>query len=781
MKNTATAEPLPSLTAGHGLPGRQISLSDGRTSLRLDAGQQGFDLLAHYAPDSWFRFSRVLQADGAAMRWTVDGAPHPFDWTEVWPFGYRNREERAGATVASECVVEQGVVLWRLSGVRDEAVLTLPRRMLADHHAQAGGEEVETGAWTLPRPDARGPWRAVRQETWLFRDTSTFSGLAGKTVPSKWCSSRLHLVIRSGTGLRVTETDGVLSFRLPPADGEAALVLALGSTRREAEQAARQALADGPQVLARQMKRYARVDGAAPRLDFGRHTAMARFFRLEPLYMESMRIRDDMGAFKANNDYYWVWGWDMTRPAFGLLCGNRRDMVKGLLELRFAHGCIDQYDNTLRKDQRAGSHRPGALECLLLHDYLAWSGDEAGVRRWLPQYVRAAKALAAEPDPTGMGTGTAASTDFPEEFGRTFPARLAYRAAWLYGGLLGLEKVLRRFGEADVADRILERALRMRRHFVPVFWNEQTGFWNEGVHPENPDLLCDIPLSTALAAMDSPYGEDLYGGKLLESARFATREFLRDDGVHITRRGEVRGWKEWTRQANNWFAANDTMLARLFRAVGDTRSLERLFYLYEINFGYQPAAFEGKPFRRPLLTSGSWQAFGAASWYRNLVEAAAGLWVDLGGAGIMPGGLGEPVHLSGVRVRGAVLDVRASGQGAWPRSLTLDGQPVVGTTKLPPLRAGAHRIEVEYHTAAPPAPLLTLAVDAEVRSARVEGRTLEVVLKGRGYTPVSFFSPGPPAVACDGEALPAEYDAATGRGRARCMLAGKATLTIASA
>lgn len=787
---------LPSLRSGHGLPSRQVALCDGRTSLRLSAQPAGFDLLTHYAPDSWFGLARVLFAPsgrylstamGTAMDWSVDGLPHAFEWMEVWPFGYTNREERFDSLCVSSCLVTQGTVVWELRGVEEEAVLSIPRALFHVYgDRDEDGTPLSVCRWELglATEQTGRAWLARRAEEWLFRDASTYAGIQGETVPSESRTSELVLAFSAATSLAVTEEEDVLRFRVTPAaDGVATLALALDRTSATAAVTALHAAEGAAALWQEQRQRYAEVGLASPGLAFGRHTALTHFFDLEPHYLESMRIADDPGLFRANNDYYWVWGWDMTRPAFSLLCGNRGAWVKQLLDHRAEHGCINQYDNTLRCDLRVDSHLPGALELMLMHDYLAWTGDHDGSRAWQGAVCEAAEALCANPDPTGLSAGTAASTDFPEEFGRTFKAWLAYGAGWSYGGHFAAEKLLLRWGEGDLAARVRAQAMKIRRSFTRLFWNESTGFWNEGVHPTDPDLVCDIPLSTALSAMDSPYGEDLYAGKLQASARYAARHFLREDGVHITARNEVRGWKEWTRQPNNWFAANDTMLARLFRTVGDLASLETLFYLYEINFGYQPAAFEGKPFRRPLQTSGSWQAFGAGAWYRNLVEAAAGLWVDLGGVALMPGGLGEAVRLQGLEVAGASLDFAASGQGLWPARLVLDGKALVGTTKLPPLAPGAHALEVAYSPAVPPHPLLTLAVDAEVREAAVDGLTVTATLQGQGYAPLSFFSPGAPAVTLDGEPLPCEWDETTGRGRSRTVLAGNgpATLVITSA
>jgi hypothetical protein len=799
-------EPLPHLIASRGLTARQLIFCDGRTSLRLQHEPEGFSLLVHYSPDSWKGLNHVLRMPGVISNsqaglgqpveprpatLEVDGSPHRIDWVEVWPFSYTNREERPTGTINSRFGIVQGGLQWVIQGSNQSVSLTIPRAMFVEHDNYKDGKLLDHTTWEFPEtsttPTESGEsqvWNAVRRETWTFRDNSTFAGIAGKEVaPEPPRRSELHFCVGANTPFTVTD-DGVAFRFTAAAASEVALAIGLGSSEADARRMVADLTTD-PQALARtQQARFATAAAETPQMDFGRHTALKKFFRVQPLMLEAMRIADNPGAFRGNNEYHWVWEWDMARPAFAILASGRHDFVKELLDFYARTGYCDEYDNSLTRDCRSHNQLPAGtptrLEYMLAHDYLAWTGNIDATRAWRSIFVKGILAILERVDSTGMLQVAAASTDYPEEFGRTWKGWLAYPSAWDYSAYCSAEKLLLAWGDIELAGRVRDLTQILRRNFRQIFWNDQTGFWNEGVHPMDPDLVCDIPLSTAMAGMDSPYGEDLYGDKLAASAEFCEREFLREDGIHIITRNEKRGWKEWTRQPHNWFSANDTQLARLFRATGNVSALEKLFYLYEMNYGYQPAAFEGKPFHKPLNTSGSWHVFGAGAWYRNLVECAAGLWADLGGLGLIPGGLGEPITLKGLRFRDATIHFSAVGQGSWPRRLLVDGQPLIGTTKFPVFTPGAHRIEVEYGPGVPAHPVLILAVDATVHAAVVERQSLHVSLKGQGYTPLSFFAPEMPVVTLDGQLLPVEWNATTGRGRTRCELNGDAQLIIRS-
>jgi hypothetical protein len=275
------SERLPCLAAGRGLPGRQIALCDGRTSLRLVQQGDGMDLLTHYAADSWFGLARVLVAAGTVMRWDADGTPHRFDWTEVYPFGYRNREERPDGPVTSECVVEQGAVQWSFRGLREAAVLTIPRSMFAEKNERdRTGEPLQVCVWAFPEADGGGArtWQAVRREQWLFRDSSTYAGIEGRTVPSEPHTSELHLCVAGSGDFTVTHDAAAWRVRVTAdAGGRAALVIGLGSTLAEAEEAASSRLRRPAAAAQRQGARYRAVAESTPTLDFGRHTALQRF------------------------------------------------------------------------------------------------------------------------------------------------------------------------------------------------------------------------------------------------------------------------------------------------------------------------------------------------------------------------------------------------------------------------------------------------------------------------------------------------------------------------
>ncbi len=775
------------LRSGHGLTAREVIFADSRTILRACNEPAGFNMISHNAPDSQYELSiNVLRSEnGLVMTWDIDGLPHLFEWVESYPFGCVNCENRPADVLKSRVVVEEGVIQWLFAGVQKKAIFTIPRAMFIEMDKRDKlGDALEVSNWNFTG-DIES-WSAIRDEKWLFRDSSTYSGIAGRSISPEQRSSKLYLVIRANNEMSVDSSEDLFRFQLIPDEkGQVTLAIGIASDMETADKKATQAMNEPEEIWQRQVARYKAIAEDLPDINFGRHNSLKRFAQQQPLYIESMRITDTPGASRAKNEYGGVWGWDMTRPAFGVLLSGRHDCIRNLLNFRVSPlnsdgSLINQYDNSLTRDLRVSGSEGGVdgLEYMLAHDYIAWSGDDSilsGLRDWL---IESAKRIIDTADPiTGMFSAPAASTDFPEEFGRTWPGWLAYSTSWHYGGLRAAEKLLQLIDEFELANGIGAVAERIRVNFARIFWNESVGFWNEGVNPKDPDLICDIPLSTAIAGMDSPYGEDLYGERLSVSAKFTSENFLREDGIWITARGEKRGWKEWTRQGQNWYAGNDTQVAKLLRATGDIRSLERLFYMYELNFGHSPFVFEGKPLLRPLNGSCSWYAMGCGAWYRNLIECAAGLSADLGGLVLTPGGLSEPICIKGLSYRGGTINFTSHGHGLWPRQLLVDGQPLVGSTKLPPLSVGVHHIEVTYGIGTPIHPVLTQAVNAEVR-ATVVGSVLHATLYGTGYTPISFFAPDTPVVTLDGQLLLVEWDAATGRGRTRCMLEKTSELVI---
>ncbi len=71
-----------------------------------------------------------------------------------------------------------------------------------------------------------------------------------------------------------------------------------------------------------QLERYRSIAKELPCFETGYHSHIPHFVRMQPLYMQSMKV-EDTGAFQADNWGYWVWGWDTTLPCFGLLNAGR--------------------------------------------------------------------------------------------------------------------------------------------------------------------------------------------------------------------------------------------------------------------------------------------------------------------------------------------------------------------------------------------------------------------------------------------------------------------------
>ena len=776
---------------GNGIHHREIAFCGGRLSIRANKTMQGFDRLMYgsVSGKEWTPFFRdlgeelernVLHPHRVGIQLTFDETPLIFQRFEAFAFGYLN--EQGGGLKSWLCVLNNSMVFG--AGARsirlsiDLPTFRCPVAGLSEKAVSAGIH-----------------WRSLEQKEdgvvfhkivpWTYRNEAL--GIVRDAVSSRLKEESIvhHVYVAfAGNGpVRLEKAAAGVAVTVSAAGGDAWLAVGLGNCEADAVGEARALAQAGFGAFEKQKTRYLQIAESLPQIQFGRHMQLPEFFALQPLYLESMRIGDQPGAFRANNDYYWVWSWDMTRCHPAMAQSGRWDFIRQNLrfidERKLPTGeNICEYDGALSRDLREQFDWDFMPAMIGLHQFCAWSGDLDFARRVYPGYRNTFRYLQRHMDNGTNLIPGGASTDFPEEFGRTWGGRNSYCNGWWYTAARMFAKLARLMGDENSAAEADAIADNVRECFLPFFWNHKTGFLNENVDPLDPERVNDIPLTTAYAACDGIYGEDLLSPKADAIARFAAEKFMALDGIHILPVGDPRGFKEWHRMTNNWFTVNDCFTLRLMRDSGRFDAIDRIFYLYEWNFGLHRSSLEGKPFTRPLYCSNTWQAFGCSTWYRAIVEAGAGIDMDLGGMTIVPSGIAERIRLSGMKCRGATFDFASTGHGRFIQSLKINGKPVEGSYKFQPPGEGHFNVQVDYGPVIPATPILLKALDTGVTVMSAKAGSLEAELDCNGYTAVKFFSRRQPSVLVDGESAGVEWNAEQQTSWIRFHKIGKARVSL---
>jgi len=775
---------------GNGIHHREIAFCGGRLSIRANKTLQGFDrvMYASISGKEWVPFQRALDREyeqnfphpiRTGIQLTFDGTPLTFQRFETFPFGYLNEQDGLASWL---CVTNDALVFGAAAkSITLSLDLATFKSPVLGLSPGADGKGIH---WHSLKRKGRCvvfhkvvPWQYHNESLGMVHDSPT------SKLREEFAVHNVYVAFAGNGPVALRREEDGVSVTATARAADARLALGFGNSEEEAIGQATALAAAGFAAFEQEESRYRQVAARLPELQFGRHMQLPEFFALQPLYLESMRIGDEPGAFRANNDYYWVWSWDMTRCHPAMAQSGRWDFMRR--NMRFIDDRkqatgenLCEYDGSLSRDLREQFDWDFMPAMIGLHAFCAWSGDLKFAKTVYPGFRNTFHYLQRHMDKGTNLIPGGASTDFPEEFGRTWVGRNAYCNGWWYTAARMFAKLARLLGDGKTAAEADAVADNIRESFLPFFWNERTGFLNENVDPGNEDLVADIPLTTAYAAYDGIYGDDLLSPKADCIAHFAEANFVTLEGIHILPVGDKRGFKEWHRMTNNWFTVNDGFTLRLLRDNGRFDAVNRIFYLYEWNFGLQRSSLEGKPFTRPLYGSNTWQAFGCSTWYRMIVEVGAGIDMDLGGMTIVPSGIGERIRLTGMQYRGATFDFASIGHGRFIQALKVNGTPLAGTYKFQPPDSGHFDVEVEYGPALPATPILLKALDTAVKVTRISTHALEAELDCRGYTAVKFYSRRCPTVCREGRPVDVEWHAGQQTAWVRFNAQGKTKLTL---
>lgn len=530
----------------------------------------------------------------------------------------------------------------------------------------------------------------------------------------------------------------------------------------------------------RQMKRYQKKSENLPKfyssgsLNMGNYRNISRFFRMQPLYIESMKI-DNTGTFRACNAYYWAWGWDITLPCFGLLYAGEYSSVKDALIFlnktsRKDGSIAHAFTSDFQHYHTCSIGAPQNTSFIVLVDrYFSLTNDFNTLKKLSSQIEKIFMGIYRICDETGFYLTLGAGTDDPEEFGRTSFAYVSLEMGWWYEASICLQRIFQLLDKPDLSKKAKEISEKIESNFLKLFYNEELGYLHEAVHPENCPFglageVNDTPLITNIGLMLSLYGENLIWEKEEEISTFCEREFLREDGIHYKPIWEKRGYYGWTRIGENWFTRDDMFLARLLRKSGKGKALEKMMNLYEETFAFYNCVFEGKTLSvrnpKPLACPGKWQAFGSASWYRSVIEGFLGIEIDEGGLTYIPADLNLEMNLTNLRFRNTFWDIKISGSGSYVKSFIVDGKRVQDTLKIPFsfYKEGKHRLEIVRSIVPFQNPTLLEATGAKLKEVKNKNGKFYIECENRGPFVIKFYSPEKISIFVNGVSIPYKWN-----------------------
>jgi hypothetical protein len=507
-------------------------------------------------------------------------------------------------------------------------------------------------------------------------------------------------------------------------------------------------------IPAKARAKHERLTAGAPALQIPGYPQVEKFFATVPGLVESCIIRDHGVPRATPGSYYWIWSWDA--------------MVTCLAALRWGNtgvaGHTAAFVNTNRDE---GGYIPmrwtrslvpldtqprGALEVLLTS--LAYAtfietGDPDVLRAVYPHVVRHLEELSATADGRGLFANSGFYPDLPSRFGRTETSAVALEIAGFYTFCRTCENIARHMGDETTAQNAVEMALRIEKHFLSTFWDEERGFLIDALDVTTGSRNISFPLFTLLF-LHSPLGMSLIRPRLAECADFLVGHILTPAGLRVLPSWDSNAGSETVSGA--WYPHWDVYALKVLRRAG--REKDILVWLAGVervleHLGYCPEylSLENVDGNNP----DSWLRHGSASnlncitgWYAALIEGLFGIEIDGGGLTVIPLGLpiGE-MRLAGLRHRGACYHVRVENGGPFLQELRVNGKILRGCCKLPSamITQGENAIDMVYGSE-PPEWCFKEIVNAEVLDVHVGAQRLDVRIRAHGVVDICLFAPG---------------------------------------
>jgi len=714
-----------------------------------------------YAPV--VRFLSV-QADGAVL------AHAPLEDAEIFPFGCRGLARYGALTLGYRFAVGDGVLAWRFenpSASRDSLKIVVHSQGLFSGSVRAVRDQKDL-AWVDP-----ALWKTAEESlAWkpftFIKNHGVLLAEGELTTPEGVEPIRLVIAARAPLACDNEEYPQVLSLPWKRSRRGVTEVFLIWRKTFAACLAKLQELRRAPGcVMKTQLKRFASLDRKIPRLDVSRRPAAGAMSRQLPAQMESLVVTETpahVTVRAASRGYGVFWCWDMLQPARAFALWGRYERAKKILDFCLGPGAVSNAFDA-------------SLVVIAAHDVHALTGDDeflrARYRKLRARFLPLAKECSTDGmPPVGCGVGL----DHPEQLGIRGPVYTPdITGAW-YNACRLMENSAAWMGDDATAGRAGKLARSIEENFLRFFFDPAVGALSVAYDPKTGKRNTSFQNVTTFA-LDGPFGHLLVSPVVNDLARFLSHTLK-----HPRHRTAVPYWdKGFEMWKNCIMLFHSTHECRVLRRAGATDELARSVDFYLDLFRRHGIAMETVNLTPCPDNTGQemkTQALTIYAWWRTLLNAVFGLVVDRGGLACEPGDFPDDGKLSGWKIAGATWDIEIRGRGRWLRRIVLDGRPLVGTYKLPPVRRGRHSLLLVRGEEPPPFGTILAATDGKVLGVELgRGRT-RVVLSGAGRIPAEFYAETEPEATWRGKPVPVTWDQATATARVECPVKGKGELVI---
>lgn len=448
-------------------------------------------------------------------------------------------------------------------------------------------------------------------------------------------------------------------------------------------------------LLAKQFERYRAVAEKAPVLKSS-HLLLNQYFQLAPLYHESLKTTDVLGAIRAQSTHYWVWGWDSMTSGNACFYWGDHAFMGEMLQ------CFEKHSDPERgiahaftcKMEIGGAAPPPAqgMYITLLDLYRLSGGD------WQKHYPFAKKLIktifAAEVKNTGFCAGTSLYPDHRALIHETGNDISAFNNTVSYCAVRSMEKIAAAAGDIETGKQCKAFADRMRAGFEDIMYNENIGFIDSSVEADTYEKR-NVPSNNAVK------WENNYCGELVEKRGAQYLKFYED---HLVSPAGLRPIPEWNEcydidanQLHCWWPVMSEFYIRLINQF-NRPDLIRQYISWIEYWAERLMCPEGipcydndpnVPFDNWNCLCGIWHGYSIRGFYNAVVHAFIGVDFDEKGLNIYPYS-GEEAELLNLHFGNKTFNIQMRGSGRHVKSVRLNGEDLGAVTVIPFERFCAH-------------------------------------------------------------------------------------------
>ena len=708
-----------------------------------------------------------------SVKFGADSAPHAFQETTLWPFGFENtwgaRNEHRSALILEGRSLsltlktegdswvaldwnarrQQDGILWRVKGYDTQTDAFIVYVSYVANHA------ADNSFFYPPYSDA-----FTKEEIAAY----THDKVPMESAIDRFQSGNLFLAISGNNGVcpQIGE-DGIWRWSNR---GQMQFQISAGTTLAEAITELQRVRTSGSPTV-RCQERYRRVASGAPSVQMPGHRNIEAIVAHAPLGLEGLKLEGDyMLRYGANASF--------MDPHTSFL-----SMRSLLYSADYTH--VDNFLGFLADPVRRGpdGQMPEmlAFDGLPDHFFLKWSFQDmswlglVGHLLWhsrdrqvMKHYATGCEHLLRILEDIDADTSLFCTYGkWPdmqiEEAGRKGRPWVAWESGLWYEALRNWELLTARQGDHEISERIGRTARKLHASFQKLFYDEVVGFICDSVDPETKSQHPHYP-SFHLNFLCGFFAHELFdGASLCRMAETAYRGLydttwktfritLRVGAFHSNLESKDVSWA---------FAG----LAKLFRLARHRQGLRAILECYEFHYGKMLHFLEsfnmfpsmnGDENRREVGFD-----CGISSRHQAILEGFFGVHLAPDNVGIFPLGLGEEgaIRLNNLPVGKSRWNFTYTGSGSWPEQICLDGKDSPASWVFPSrmIDDGEHTVEVVFSEHLPRHPVLLEAGGLELVDAEIKGSTLVARLRGPGRAYVRFWSPSQPIVTRNGEPL----------------------------